>query len=223
MTGGDLLHQRFARWSTSLVSDVLGDVGRANQVIAPTIRATAPVVGTTAGWAFTVAGRVDHDASGPDLVKARAIDAMPAGAFAVWAGGDVVDVCLFGDLLAAAQRGRGVVGALVDGGIRDSDAIHELAFPIWSRYVTPRASTGVWRATDADVAVELPGTLGTTVTVNPGDLVVADGDGAVVVAPDVIEAVAERCDALLAREAAIRSRLDAGESLTRLLQEHGRI
>jgi len=220
--GGDL-PGRARRTPTTVLSDLLADRGLRAQVVSPTVQA-AVGTGRVAGWAFTVTGGpAAADESGPDLAKAQAIDAMTAGQVAVWAGGDVDEVCLFGDLLAAGQRARGVLAAVVDGGIRDEADIDGTGLVVWARYRTPKASTGIWRVRGWQEPVEVGGTSGGTVRVVPGDLVVADVDGVVVLPADVAAEVVAAAERYADREAVIRARIEAGESMAALVAEFGRL
>jgi 4-hydroxy-4-methyl-2-oxoglutarate aldolase len=90
-----------------------------------------------AGPAYTVAGEAFRWSGSGDRAKLEAIDLMPEGVVAVWAGTDIRGVCCFGDLLATAMKARGVGGVVVDGGVRDTAFISKLGLPIMARYRTP--------------------------------------------------------------------------------------
>lgn len=209
---------------TTLLSDILADHGHHAQVLSTAIQGVHPTVPRVAGWAYTISGgHMATDESGPDLRKARALDATPADSISVWAGNGVQDVCMFGDLLAAAMRVRGGRGAVVDGGVRDVDDIDPTTYPVYARYRTPKASTGVWRVDSTEVPVRLTGVLGTTVVVSPGDLMVADVNGVVAIPRSVLGAIVTACEAHIAKEGEIRGKIEAGQSIETLLLEYGRI
>jgi 4-hydroxy-4-methyl-2-oxoglutarate aldolase len=112
---------------------------------------------------------------------------------------------MFGDLLATSLASRGVRGLVIDAGVRDSATLREMGFPVWSQHVscegTVKASPG---------SVNVPVMLGGQV-VSPGDVICADDDGVVVVARAEAAWALEQSRGRLAKEAASRSRLEAGE------------
>ena len=112
---------------------------------------------------------------------------------------------MFGELIATSLMGRGVHALVIDAGVRDTAELRELGFAVWSRYVscqgTVKASPG-----SVNVQVVLAG-----VVVDPGDVIVADDDGVVVVKREEAEWVLEQSKARETKEAATRSRLAEGE------------
>lgn len=114
-------------------------------------------------------------------------------------------VALLGELLATQAAARGAAGILVDAAVRDADELREMSVPVWTRYVRV-----------AGAAKKDPGSLDVPVvvggaTVRPGDMVVLDGDGAMVVARERLEEVVAASRSRLEREAAMRARFEAGE------------
>ncbi len=113
-------------------------------------------------------------------------------------------VALVGDLLATQAKTHGAAAILVDGAVRDVDELVELGLPIWARYVRIRGA-----GKDVVGAVDEPVAVGGQV-IEPGDVVVLDGDGAAVVprarVGDVLEAALER----ERREADKRAKLQSG-------------
>ncbi|MCX6465034.1 MAG: 4-carboxy-4-hydroxy-2-oxoadipate aldolase/oxaloacetate decarboxylase [Pseudonocardiales bacterium] len=112
---------------------------------------------------------------------------------------------MVGDLLAVSLRARGVVGLVTGGGVRDLAELRRIGFPVWSRAVHAQ---GTVKNTPGSVNVPV---VVAGAAVSPGDVVVADDDGVVVVARTEAAEVAAAGLARLRAEEAKRARLAAGE------------
>jgi 4-hydroxy-4-methyl-2-oxoglutarate aldolase len=214
------LRTRFLAVDTSNVADALDELGYSDQGLAAEFAALSGE--RLAGWAFTIAGAmIPYQGSG-DPAKMEACSRVGPGEVTVWAG-DGEGVCYFGELIALGLAERGSVGALVDGGVRDLKWLRDSGFPVFGRYRTPVQSIGRWRVTGSGQPVSLRGATTSRVTVRPGDFVLADADGAIIVPAEVVEATLERAEHLTRTEVKIREALARGLSLQECLEKFGHV
>jgi regulator of RNase E activity RraA len=119
-----------------------------------------------------------------------AIDEAPAGSVYVMVLEDGLDYAGIGGLMSTAMKYRSFAGAVIDGGLRDVPQLTRLQFPVFSRGIVPSTTVNHFRFAGKDVPVRCAGVL-----VNPGDIIVADLDGVVVVpfqkAADVLKKAQE--------------------------------
>jgi 5-oxopent-3-ene-1,2,5-tricarboxylate decarboxylase/2-hydroxyhepta-2,4-diene-1,7-dioate isomerase len=122
----------------------------------------------------------------------RAFDAVDEGEIIVIeARGDATTGTL-GDILALRAKARGAAGVVTDGGVRDFDAVAEIGLPVFSQGAHPSVLGRKHVPWDVDVTISCGGA-----TVQPGDIIVGDGDGVIVIPPALVEDVV---DAALAQE-----------------------
>jgi 4-hydroxy-4-methyl-2-oxoglutarate aldolase len=141
---------------------------------------------------------------GDNLMVHAAMDKAQPGDVLVLTMPEPEPVALIGDLLATQARGRGVAAVLVDAAVRDAEDLRELGLPVWAHWIRVRGATKT-EVGAIDEPVEVGGA-----TIRPGDHVVLDADGAVVVRSerldDVLAASRERAE----YERGKRAQLEAG-------------
>lgn len=147
------------------------------------------------------------------------IDEAQPGSVVVIAIGGEADVAVWGGLMTAGAFARGLAGAVLDGGVRDIAEIRrDYDFPVIARSVSPGTTLGRFRTVASNVPVTCGG-----IEVNPGDLVVGDIDGVVVVPREHAEAVLEMAREIDARELEQARLIIEAKSLRKGLAKYGRI
>ncbi|MHA1848203.1 MAG: RraA family protein [Promethearchaeota archaeon] len=109
-----------------------------------------------------------------------------------------IEGAVWGEIFSKFAKKSKIIAAVIDGGIRDISEINRLAFPVWARYVTPRVITGEWATTftpgfELGEHISIPIVCG-GVLVRPGDYILADLDGVIVIRPEEINQVIEKAN-----------------------------
>jgi regulator of RNase E activity RraA len=216
------IRARFLNVDTSNVADVLDKMGLQDQGLSADFRPFPESAGVLAGWAYTIRGQMAPYEGGGDPVKMQACQGISAHEVSVWSG-DGEGICYFGELIALGMQERGSVGSLIDGGIRDVRWLGEHKFPVYARYRTPVQSIGRWKVTGWQEQVYLRGATSTNVRVSPGDFILADADGAIVVPHSVVREVLAEAERLTKMEIDIRAELKRGLSLAAALEKYGHV
>lgn len=146
---------------------------------------------------------------------------QPGDVIVVDAGGDPnTSVC--GGLMGGLAQNRGIRGMIVDGAGRDTDELEDIGWPIWTRAITPRGTHTMFSGRKEELSINVPIACG-GVPVNPGDFIVADLMGVVVIplarAEEVVRLASEQAE----REEKTRAWVKQGKTIEDLLTEFGRI
>jgi 4-hydroxy-4-methyl-2-oxoglutarate aldolase len=202
------VRDRFAAIYTAALADILDARGYHDQTLPPAIRPLEPG-SRVAGPAYTVKGRpaTNPDAASYDAAIRKVLAMLGdvgQGDVAVYACDQDVSAHL-GELSVTSLKTRGVAGCVLDGGCRDVGFIREEGFPVFCRFVTPEDSTWRWQLQ----STQEPVTVG-RVRIEPGDWVVGDDDGVVVVPQAIAEDVLAEAEQKAATESEIREAVRDG-------------
>lgn len=213
---------RYLEVDTSNVADVLDSMNLLQQGLAAEFGPYPETCKQMAGWAFTIRGQMTPYPQGGDADKMAACQGLSPGEISVWSGNGE-GICYFGELIALGMKERGSTGALIDGGIRDVRWIGEHAFPVFARYRTPVQSIGRWKVNGCQIPVYMRGHDGGNVIVRPGDFILCDDDGAIVIPLEHVESVLIESERLTQIEKSIRIDIENGLSLQDALKKYGHV
>ncbi len=199
---------RLRELGSSVVADALRDIGHPNRTARHGIRPVArghACAGTVRTAHFEPVGRGEGDF----LPLAAFIDsAQPGDVLVLDSARDALPGSMWGEICSTAATGRGAAGVVIDGFMRDELALEAMALPLFSRGAHARDFLGRSTVAATDVPIEVGG-----VPVSPGDIVVADVDGVVFFAPDLLDQLLPACEDKARAEASLMESVAAGGSL----------
>jgi regulator of RNase E activity RraA len=205
---------RYEQLYTGAISDVLREHALLDQSIGQLIPLRPER--TVAGLAFTVKSAPHVKITGEMTFRTEMLDAMAADSFVVWDTSNDDKATLWGGVMTATAVGKGIRGALIDGGIRDTHQILEKDFPVFYRYRIPNGSLGRCLITHYQTPILLHGVL-----VRPGDVVLGDIDGVVVVPRDLAWDVLRRAEEIRSNEKRIFGWVAQGQSVQQITEQGG--
>ena len=176
----------FAKASTGNVADAVDEATGMRGFMARDMKPVfkAKVIGPAATVLLRRALRSDKR-DWPNL-QIQTLDEAPPGSVMVEVLEDGLDTAGVGNLMATTAKVRGLAGMVIDGGARDIEELEEIGFPVWSRSQTPATSVGRYVSVAKNVPVTCAGVL-----VRPGDWIVGDRTGVVVVPVEALPRVLE--------------------------------
>jgi 4-hydroxy-4-methyl-2-oxoglutarate aldolase len=173
-----------------------------------------------AGPAVTVLMKREEHKEGAGAIQGAldAIDEAPPGSVYVMTLENGLDYAGLGGLMSTAMKFRNLAGAVVDGSVRDTAQIARLQFPVFSRGVVPSTTVNHYRFGGKNIPVNCGG-----VEVRPGDIIVADTDGVVVVPSEHAAAVLARAQELDNSEHSMYPFIEKYKSIGEAVRKFGRI
>ena len=202
----DIAVERLRKIDTCAVSDALDALGLEGTVMG---LSSISVLRRIAGRVQTV----KLGLASPNLPKkhlcSSAVDAALSGDVIVVENKETDIAAGWGGILSTAAAAKGLSGVIVDGPARDADESKDVDFPVFARTATPFTARGRISEHNWDVQVNIGG-----VTVNPGDLVLADGSGVVFVRKDKEEEILSKAEEIQSKEIAMANAVKAGKAVS---------
>jgi regulator of RNase E activity RraA len=202
---------------TGAISDILDEMGFQNQVLPKEIQSLHPGH-TIAGRALTMAGE-PTTSEDPEVIfipYLKMLGDVKPGDILVSQPNDNLAAHL-GELSSETAQFRGARGAVIDGGARDTDYILKLKFPVFARYKTPVDIIGRWRLVGHNIPIDIG-----RVHIEPGDYIVGDRDGVLVIPQNNAEEVVSKAEDVVKTENLVRKSILKGTHPVDAYQKFGR-
>ena len=214
--------ERYKRLYAGAVYDVLESLGFPNQALSHELMALTPGM-KLAGPAFTVKGTLtaERDTAGRHQ-RMKMVCSMTSPCVEVRDQGTPFAVAIYGELSATTARAHGAVGALIDGGTRDSSHLIQMGFPVFARYRCPVEAFGRYTMIKCQVPVRISGELSETVEVRPGDFVFGEEDGVIIIPKELTVTVLEECERIKGLEDQARRDFARGDDPVEVFQRYQR-
>ncbi|MCH7583658.1 MAG: hypothetical protein IH941_00685 [Acidobacteria bacterium] len=213
---------RYRRMWVPVVCDALYALGMREQVLPSSLRPLFPEQ-RIAGVAYTVLGRAiePHIAWDPGIERIESYlrvfeELTPDTVMVSVNPGSYVGH--FGELTANSAAQHGCVGVILEGNLRDVEGLREIGFQVFYRDLSPLNAIGRWEMEASQVPVAIG-----DVTIEPGDVVLAEFDGIVVIPVADAEPVLLKAEEITGAEARVREEMRTGKSPLDSLERHGHI
>lgn len=210
----ELLH-RYEQLYTGAVNDVLREYALLNQAL-PNHILPLREYQTVAGFAFTVKSSPNAMIRGEMEFRVRMLDEMHEDSFVVWDTSKDEKATLWGGVMTATAKGKGIKAACIDGGIRDTHQILAEEFPMFYKYRISNGSLGRCLITHYQVTLQIG-----DATIKPGDIVLGDIDGVLVVPRQIAWDVLLRAEEIRENEKVIFEWVRSGDSIQEITDKGG--
>ena len=215
MTADTDLRAGLMRLHTALLADVMDQLGYRESFFGPEIRPMQPDQ-KVAGRAFTMrCEALDEPTDKPYEHLLAAYEDIAEGDVVVLRCADDMSA-MWGELLSTVAMVKGAVGAVMDGVARDVEQTLEVGFPVFSAGYSPLDSSGRQEVVEHGVTISCG-----EVTVSPGDWIVGDVMGVVVIPSGIVEEVVDLAEAKDAGESTVRDELLRGDGIAEVFERHG--
>lgn len=209
------LLSRYEQLYTGAISDVLREFCLLDQALPGYMRPLRDS-DVVAGIAFTVKSAPNVKITGEMTFRTQMLDDMKEDSFVVWDTSNDENATLWGGVMTATAYGKGIRGACIDGGIRDTKQILEKPFPVYYKHRIPNGSLGRCLITHYQIPILIGG-----VVIKPGDVIFADCDGVVCVPRDIAYDVLVRAEEIRENEKKIFGWVAKGETIHEITEKGG--
>lgn len=209
------LIERYEAVFTAAVNDVLREMGYLYQTLPSAIQGLTMDM-RVAGIAFTIKGSKNLRIEDEMPERAKMLDAIAPYSVCVWDTSGDDESAQWGEIMTMASMSRGCRGAIVDGGVRDVDRILKLGFPVFARYRSSNGMLGRFRMIGYQMPIQIGG-----VNIAPGDVILADIDGTIVVPRALAMEVLEKAEAIRDNEVEIKKMVLSDLKATEIVERGG--
>lgn len=209
------LCDRYEKVFTAAVNDVLREMQLLHQVLPNNIMPLKDEM-RVAGIAFTVKGSKNLKLENEMEFRAKMLEELHEDSVVVWDTSGDDESAQWGEVMTMASKRRGCRGAVVDGGVRDTDNILSQNFPVFCKYRTSNGMLGRFRM----IGYQMPIMLG-RVMIYPGDIIFGDIDGVIVVPRDIAYDVLLRAEYIKENEKEIKKMVLEGLTPSEVVKKGG--
>lgn len=209
------LCERYEKLYTGCVNDVLREYTLLNQALPGSIKPLREDL-TVCGEAFTVKSAPNVMIEGEMTFRAQMLDDFKPEGVVVWDTSEDTEASLWGGVMTATAITKGIRGAVISGGIRDTKQILDQNFPVYYKYRTSNGSLGRCMITHYQVPILIG-----KVTVRPGDIIFGDIDGVVCIPREIAYEVLLRAEGIERNEVDIFSWVHQGDTISQIIEKGG--
>jgi regulator of RNase E activity RraA len=202
----EVMRARLEKLSTSNVADALDALGLKGSTYG--VRPIWPTMGKICGRAVTVKMTAAGLSTSKRHLGINAIEASSRGDVIVIDNGGRIDTSCWGGILANGAKMKGISGVVIDGACRDVDDCIEIEFPVYARGSVVATARGRIMEEATNVIIQFCG-----VQVRPGDIILADRSGVVIIPQERFSEVLEKAERLYEKEEAMVSEIRSGKSM----------
>lgn len=207
--------KRYEGVFTAAVNDVLREKGLLYQTLPNGIQALREGM-KVAGISFTIKGSKNLDLADEMMQRAEMLEAITPYSVCVWDTSGDDESAQWGEIMTMAAKQRGCRGAIVDGGVRDTNCVLREEFPVFCKYKTSNGMLGRFRM----VGYQMPISIGNTL-IRPGDIIFGDIDGVIVIPREMAMEVLEKSEYIRDNEVQIKAMILEGLSPVKVVENGG--